>query len=272
MINLVFSDVTAGVLKSFFHSQHAINCFSEEYVCLLNGWLHIGPINCPYDDAQRKSTILDAFSKCNSSEEDLASALQSWNSYIQRRKIFISHIQSSHPIRIWYSSEPYSLCGFYEIVHELFSTEATITTIKLPDWSLCKDAIALRGWGDIAPADIEKYLSLETHLPPSQQRVIAQHWESLKKENATLRAQVNGRLVSVSDDFYDPFILQAAPTNESIQISELILQVIRQFQLGISDLTIYERICSMIESEKLDIIKTSTHPYHNVITYRHNPG
>jgi len=79
------------------------------------------------------------------------------------------------------------------------------------------------------------------------------HWKQLVQENATLRAVVNGRLTSVSENFYDSFIrreIKKLPAK--FREGDLIGNVF-EYGFGISDTLIHSRIEQMIFSGELKI-------------------
>jgi hypothetical protein len=65
---------------------------------------------------------------------------------------------------------------------------------------------------------------------------IASHWAELQKENAPLRAVINGRLQSVPENFYDDFILrEIALEKNEFHEANLIGRIFGKYQLGIGD-------------------------------------
>lgn len=81
-------------------------------------------------------------------------------------------------------------------------------------------------------------------------------WTQLQNENGPLRAMLNGKLQSVSEDIYDSFILrEIAEQPEQFKMALVIGNVLGKYQLGISDVWISSRIDKMIENGILDIIK-----------------
>ena len=74
----------------------------------------------------------------------------------------------------------------------------------------------------------------------------------LQAENAPLRAVVNGQLVSVPEDFYDPFLLReldALP--DEFREAKLIGLTMGKYQLGVSDGWYAHRIGQFIQDGRL---------------------
>lgn len=73
-------------------------------------------------------------------------------------------------------------------------------------------------------------------LPTNYLRSLANRWKELQQENATLRAALNGQLVSVPESLYDSFILSELEKQENeFKEAQLVGQVLGKYQLGIGD-------------------------------------
>ncbi len=77
-----------------------------------------------------------------------------------------------------------------------------------------------------------------------------------RRQYAPLRAMLNGKLQSVSEDIYDSFILrEIAEQPEQFKMAIVIGNVLGKYQLGISDVWISNRIDKMLEDGVLEIIQ-----------------
>lgn len=82
---------------------------------------------------------------------------------------------------------------------------------------------------------------------------MAEHWRALRKENASLRAVINGKLVSVSENIYDKYILGEITLQPSeFCEASVIGSVISKYQLGIGDDFIAHRIEKFIGDGTLE--------------------
>ena len=63
-------------------------------------------------------------------------------------------------------------------------------------------------WGEVSPGEWGKYITLQEKAKPVFLSACAMKWNQLQNENAPLRAMLNGKLQSVSEDIYDSFILR----------------------------------------------------------------
>ena len=73
-------------------------------------------------------------------------------------------------------------------------------------------------------------------------------------ERAALRAVVDGKLCSVPEDFYDPFIQKELDAQEEMfPETSLMGSVLARHRLGISNEWIFLRIQKMVESGRLSV-------------------
>ena len=63
-------------------------------------------------------------------------------------------------------------------------------------------------WGEVSPGEWGNYITLQEKANPVFLSACAMKWNQLQNENAPLRAMLNGKLQSVSEDIYDSFILR----------------------------------------------------------------
>jgi hypothetical protein len=107
---------------------------------------------------------------------------------------------------------------------------------------------------------------LERELPAAEKRLHSDLWKALKAENAPLRAVVNGKLISVPEDFYDHLIIKHIPEGEFV-MARLIGTVLGKYSLGVSDGWYALRVKKMIADRKLEIVRAekADHPYGNVL-------
>lgn len=260
MLNVVFDTATEGILKLYFSRYSSFNyqtkpkCVNDNSICLLEGYMDLGPINCEYDDSQRRALILD-----------ITESNKRWEKYIQNYNVCLSCANKSGTLRIWYSDEPFSLCGFYSLISELLDAKLDIYAIKIPKWSVSGEFCELRGWGDIFPEALGEYFRYEEKILDEQRRIISCHWKKLKEDKLMLRTQVNGQLVSAPDSFYDDFIRHSIERGQELTVSNVILRVMKYYNLGISDYFIYKRIISMICSGEVSVVRECERKYDTVI-------
>lgn len=229
--------------------------------------LDIGSISGNVTEDIRKSFLFDMHkSPYDNDEPELEELEEYWNSCIKDLQKLIDCAKNGEDIRIWYSDAPYATCGLHFVMSQIYKYDCKITAIKLPSFKENKDGSIdeYSCWGEIAPGKFYDFLPLETEIPPNMRKVMAQNWNKLQEENATLRAVVNGKLISVSEDFYDYFIRSAIPNDEFI-LSRMIGEVLGKYQLGIFDWCIYQRIEKMIQNGEIEVIKAGDAEYHKIL-------
>ena len=132
--------------------------------------------------------------------------------------------------------------------------------MKLPGWIYEESTDTLKQmqtWGEVEPGLWGKLKENGHAMPQRFCEVCAMRWEALRRENAPLRAVINGRVVSVEDDFYDSFLLDAfESTEEEVREGRLIGRVLKQ-QLGIWDGWLHLRIGKFINDGRIEVVKES---------------
>lgn len=106
---------------------------------------------------------------------------------------------------------------------------------------------SLTGWGEVEPPQFGRLAALGRTLPAGELRALAQQWRLLQRENAPLRAVLNGRLLSLPETIYDPLIwreieAQGAQFQEAVVVG----RVLGRYQLGIGDGFCAQRIEAFI--------------------------
>lgn len=163
-------------------------------------------------------------------------------------------------LRIWYSNQPDELCGLYWLLWQLEQWQMSnveVSVIKLPEWEVNEDdeVVRKKGWGEVAPGEWHQYIALQQVAPLAFKRSCASHWQELQRENAPLRAMLNGELVSMQENLYDDFILQEIASEDAeFHEARIIGGVLGNYQLGISDAWIALRIEEMIRAGKFEIV------------------
>ena len=200
-------------------------------------------------------------------DELLNTARKSYNALLKQ-------VQNGESIRVWGSREPDAMCGLYWLMEQLrpIGLEMLdVTLVELPEWEERPDGTIIQytGWGEVEPYRFGAMARLGKKLPVNALRSLASRWRELQQENATLRAVLNGKLVSAPESLYDPFILRELEKQEDeFNEAQLVGQVLGKYQIGIGDAWIALRIEQFIKDGLLTPI-TSPEPdapiYHRVL-------
>lgn len=172
-------------------------------------------------------------------------------------------------VRIWADRTPHSACGLLHAASLLKDTKAAVHVVALPPWRERPDGVVetYLGWGEVAPELFGRFLSYEMPVPPLALGAMAHRWEVLQKENAPLRAVVNGQVRSVGEDFYDDLIRRHIPEGQT-KIANIIGNVLGQERPGIGDVWLAERIRWMLSTGELRMVREDREMFYSSIVER----
>ncbi|SKC69234.1 DUF3658 domain-containing protein [Maledivibacter halophilus] len=250
-------------LKKHFEGQ-AVGGDSQDVV-YIGFALDIGDISGEFDGIERQNVFQKAWGRFyfdNNEKEQLF--------YNQRKDMekLLSAAINGTPIRIWKSNIPYSTCGFYFICNVLKNIDCEISVVSLPEYKQVSEneIVIYSDWGQIEPGKFYQFLPSERQLSQSEKRMFSSRWIGLVRENAPLRAVVNGKLISVPEDFYDYIITKNIPDYDFL-MARFIGKIMGDYDLGVSDRWYALRIEKMIEEKKLIIVenKDISHPYGKIL-------
>ncbi|MBQ9845679.1 MAG: DUF1835 domain-containing protein [Oscillospiraceae bacterium] len=179
--------------------------------------------------------------------------------------------QCGEDVRIWYSDSPSERCGllwFMAQLRNIADYKGRVYTVKLPKYMFDEEKNVITeylGWGEVAPSEWHRFLGFAQDKT-KEYWGYAQQWWNLKVENSPLRAVLNGRVRSVSEDIYDKYIWDEIDLADEEFIQAMVIgNVLGRHQLGIGDAFVALRMEKIIESEILQVVpKTSRGPamYH----------
>jgi hypothetical protein len=226
--------------------------------------LDIGPISGPVDSPARRAQLDAMFGDARPSHA--SDAQRHWARSTADLDQLLRRAKAGEKVRIWYSDCPYSLCGYYQVLSLLAAYDCPVTALHLPRWApLGEDsALSARSWGEISPGDFASYLPLETPVPKPVRRAAGMEWAALQRENAPLRVSLNGRLYSVGEDFYDPFLRRELPAGPFLT-AHFIGEVLGRQQLGIGDWLIAQRIRHFLDTGELKLLKEGPSLYRSTL-------
>lgn len=224
------------------------------------------PVELPDGPRERLFAEMNNIQYYEVDSKSLRLVKQSWNKAIKSYEGFKERIKNNEDVRIWLDTTPNDICGFLYSMELLSKVSSKVSVIVLPKFEIIEGrVIEHSSWGEINPLDYYKYGKYEQELPKEMIDALAWKWCELKKENAPLRAVINGKVVSVEEDFYDSFIRQAFPLEEST-IIRMIGEIIANQPLFLSDSFIANRIKKMLADGELVYRQELKHDfYHSVI-------
>ena len=172
-------------------------------------------------------------------------------------------------VRIWADRTPASACGLLHAASLLKDTQAAVRVVFLPLWRERPDGgvETYLGWGEVEPELFGRFLSREEPVPRLALGAMAHRWEVLQKENAPLRAVVNGRVRSVREDFYDGLIRKHIPEGRT-KIANIIGDVLGRERPGIGDTWLAERIRRMLSAGELRMVEENSEWFYRSVVER----
>lgn len=173
-------------------------------------------------------------------------------------------------VRIWVDRTPHSACGLLHAASILERTEAAVHVVFLPHWLERPDGtveVYDQGWGEVEPELFGHFLSHEMPVPPAALAAMARRWEELQRENAPLRAVVNGRVCSVGEEFYDSLIRRHLPEGRA-KIGGIIGETLGRERPGIGDIWLAERIHWMLSTGELRMVQEDRERFYRSIVER----
>lgn len=227
--------------------------------------LDVGDISGSIDGDERQDVFRKIWGRFDFDNKEQEQFFQNQRKDMEK---LLTVAQNGTPIRIWKSNAPYSTCGFYFVCDMLRNIDCDIRVISLPEYKKISEneIVTYSDWGEVEASKLYQFLTLEKQLSNIEKRVASNYWHELMVEDAPLRAIINGKLISVPENFYDFIITKNLPDNDFI-MARLIGKLLGEYNLGISDSWYALRIDKMIEDNKLIIIENEEpkHPYGKVL-------
>lgn len=254
---------TKAELEKHFEGQ-AVGGNSQDVVNI--GFsLDIGDISGAIDGNERQNVFHKMWRRFDFDNKEQEQFFQNQRKDMER---LLSAGKDGMPIRIWKSNTPYSACGFYFVCNILRNIDCNISVVSLPEYKQISEneIVEYSHWGEVEPGKFYQFLPLEKQLSQMEKRIASNYWHDLMVESAPLRAIINGKLISVPENFYDFIITKNLPDNDFI-MARFIGKLLGEYTLGISDSWYALRIDKMIEENKLTVVenKDPSHPYGRVL-------
>lgn len=228
--------------------------------------LNEGPIAGDLMSDARKEEVRTwlCFSPHGDAPADEAEVEHYWQACQNDLQALFTRAGAGEPVRLWYDHTPGSLCGLYAAAALLETVPCAITVIEAPEIETKGKVTRRCTLGERGPGEMGGLLPYERPLSEKERHALAAHWQELQKENAPLRAVVDGELRSVPQDFYDAAIWAKVPQGQFVT-AQLIGTVLVQCNLGIGDQLIYRRIAHFIKEGRLQIVTWGEGPYQHML-------
>ncbi len=227
--------------------------------------LDIGDISGEIDGKERKNVFKRLWSRYSFDDIEMEKFFESQRQDLTK---LITAANNGKTIRIWKSNAPYSTCGFYYVCYILKDIDCDIRVVELPEYKIIseKETVFYSNWGEVSAGKFYEFVPLEKKLSLLDKKVVSDQWRVLIQDNSLLRTNLNGRLISVPENFYDSIITNNIPENEFI-MARFIGRLIGEHRIGVGDSWYALRIEKMIMDNLLIVVedKDKSHPYAKVL-------
>ena len=255
MIDLAFNESLAGVLKMIKNSKNDI--------IILNLYLDIGDISDLDTGMHVRKCVLDGlFAKYPDVSDEI------WRANLHAIGRLREAKNTLEPVRVWVClHNPSDLCSLYFVSKLLKDSGVPLLVVCIPSEIEKEDCIvSYHSTGEIHPETLAVLQRYEEWMSGLKRTVYANIWNGLVRENAPLRAVVNGTLMSAPVDFYD-FALRANMPEGEFTIAMLIGRTLN-YTPGIGDLWLYIRAESMLQSGELVMVREAVDHHYSAIVRR----
>lgn len=217
-------------------------------------WLSIGPINEEGIGPLREAALAQLLSIYPQGQQTAAEILAS-----TRQRLAALLARAPHePVRFWVDHTPDAACGLRWMLDQLRPLgleNLDLQVVELPALRPGKDGLRLIDLGELHPSEWGRLAQDTRPLPAAQAAALAGQWQVLQRENAPLRAVLNGVLVSAAEDLYDPYLRRILDDLEdTFQEAELIGRTLGQFPLGFGDAWLALRVEQWIADGRLEAV------------------
>lgn len=246
-----------------------IEGMAQEVICL-GFMMDMGDIREPMESAYRRELIgsmygQDQWAQDEKAKKELENASDVYVDCLHR---LIDFLDDGESVRIWYSDAPYSRCGFYSLCRILEEYENEVSTVKLPEYVVRdKTIVSYHSWNEVSAEEFAGFLPYEKPLSREEIRMYAMLWRNLVEENSPLRAVVNGKVLSVPEDFYD-FLIWRWLGDVPVKEGRVIGNILGRTQLGVGDWWYAGRIEYYIGQGEIEIVEDSENKYARLICRR----
>lgn len=251
MLELVFSEAAKHSMKIAMQNKNNPLFNDTKELVFIGPHLDIGDISKDLGNSERQQS-LNALLNNRWTRNDLEKLVVN-----QRKEMdqLLRATKVGETIRIWKSNAAFSASAFAYVCYHLNDVEADIQVVSLKKpWHAGDDTmISYSHWGELASEEFDFVQADEEKLSRIEKESQADRWKALKEENSSLRAVVNGQLISVPEDFYDHLLLKHLPEEEFL-LGDLIAEVLGAYPLGVSDFWYLYRIQKMIRDQGLEVV------------------
>ncbi|WP_242220445.1 DUF1835 domain-containing protein [Bacillus cereus group sp. BfR-BA-01380] len=253
-VHIIFGQSAAGSLKYAFKKAN----IQEEHVLCFSDTFSVGPLfhlDEEVGQVARQQWL----------QEKLLIEGYCYEEYLPEMKAALEKLQAipSHvPITIWTGNNAYEHVGLIFVLYVLKDITHNVYVINTADGfdKLFRKPnldYTVRHTGEIVP---EKLIAIrgaykeQNPLTKEERQVLENEWETLREKHTVLRIWEKNRVVSVSEDYIDHFIVQCARSLETdgyidqfYKAARLVGEVLGHFEQYVGDSFIEYRLKTLIQ-------------------------
>lgn len=240
-MEVVFGDSVKAGLMMAIRRDRAFSKSADIDVAGLSFLLDIGDISGEVTGTARTQTIWRQYGHAFAGPQD-ASFLRFIHCIADDLARVREAAKHGERIRVWHADVPQDVCGLRHLLWEIRDCECPVSEVARHE-----------SWANAEPKALCQALSEEKEIAPTMQSALAAEWQVLVRENAPLRAMVNGVLVGVEEDFYDGFLRRCMPNGE-FEMARWIGNVLNRYDFGVGDGWYARRIRKMIADGEVEMV------------------
>ncbi|MBR0026967.1 MAG: DUF1835 domain-containing protein [Clostridia bacterium] len=254
MLEICFSESAGGCLKSAM-DQGILE--KAPLACLMMA-LSFGDISNP-EDIESKKEFYDTL--LEGSRLKYSGILKKYMKEFQRQR------ESADAVRIWYSEAPGEFCGMLYAASVFEGKGIPVYRVNCSGMLMEAEAGIVKGiahGGELEPTETAILANSAELMSEAELKKCAAAWERLSKENALLRAVIDGEVRSVDVTYYDDALLRLVPEGKEVMVARIIGDLMGEYYF-LEDYFIAKLIRKLIDDGKLREVKIAKQFYRSVV-------
>ncbi|ANZ60566.1 DUF3658 domain-containing protein [Secundilactobacillus paracollinoides] len=190
--------------------------FNDDFADTLHQKLKVPVISLQLDlqigNLHRLRSPLDPFWQLKAKYETNATSAQLVATIHQQLARLRKTTDAGEALRVWWSDTADDVLGLMWLCNRLADTQLPVVQVKVPltepNYQNRDVLMQFATLGEIDPSMLSGYLEGALPLSHSIQQTYSYRWRALASDNAPLRVNLNGHVVSVPETFYDGALQQ----------------------------------------------------------------
>ncbi|MGW6193323.1 DUF1835 domain-containing protein [Bacillus cereus] len=259
VIHISFGDSSYRNLKSVFHKS---NQHQNEQIICINEDFSIGPIHkleLNEGMQERKQWLKEMLTKTGPvSDKDYLDWIET---ILKKNSQIATDVPNDSKIILWHGNNTSDEIGLRFVAFLLQNKNIQFEEVNVTEYSrhieykvrdLQNKEIpyVIRGLGEMPPKLILDALQMKNNMSHLTIESLINDWEKWSQTKDVLRILLNGKLVAVSEDYYDASILENT-SKEYQKVSRIVGEVMGESNQCIGDTYLAFRVYQLIQQGKL---------------------